>query len=114
MDLTRQTKNTLILKIHPSNLQNCLLLTFCLCSSSPLLPQASFKIDPVQDRPAKGNFIGLFEVIAHRDSAGKGCDGDRAGLQLPENVKIGSIPLHGCGECENDFADPALADSPDE
>lgn len=55
----------------------------------------------VEDTATKGDFVGVFKVVAYGYAAGYGGDFYTEGLQLFVEVESGGVALHGGGECED-------------
>lgn len=66
----------------------------------------------VEDGAAEGEFVGVFDLVAHADAARQDSN-FHIGVwrQAAENVEIGSIAFHGGTQGEDDLLDAASLDT---
>ena len=59
------------------------------------------KRDAVEDAASKGDFVGIFEVVAYGDAPGNGGYFDVEGDELFVDVEAGGVSFHCGGECKD-------------
>ena len=55
----------------------------------------------MEDAASKGDFVGIFEVVAYGDAPGNGGHFDVEGDELFVDVEAGGVSFHCGGECKN-------------